>query len=168
MRKIGSSKLPTATSAGARARRRREERERDETRRTQHGEASERLLRRFVHVVIVVSSSGRWQPTSFAARVHRRKRLPDLFVVCEERPQELVERLAVAAGDGGGRERADGRRARDVHRERDLAEVVARPQDAPRTERAHVADREQPGEDDVEAVSLSTLEDGRLAGGYLF
>src|SRR5438552_1580618 len=45
----------------------------------------------------------------------------------EQRPDELVERLAIAARDDGRRERTDRRRAWDVHGQRDLAEVVAGP-----------------------------------------
>ena len=55
-------------------------------------------------------------------------------VLGEQRAQQLVEGLAVAARDDGRRQRAHRRRARDVHRQRDLAEVVARLQHAPRAE----------------------------------
>ena len=44
--------------------------------------------------------------------------------VAEERPDELVERLAVAARDHRGRQRPHGRGPRDLHRQRHLAEVV--------------------------------------------
>ena len=80
-------------------------------------------------------------------------------VVREQRPEELVERLLVAARDGGRGEGPNVRSSRDVHRQRDLAEVVARPQDPPR-HRPEVRDREHPVEDDVEAVAGLALDDG--------
>ena len=55
-----------------------------------------------------------------------------VLVVCEQRADELVEGRAVTTRDDRGRERAHGRRARDVHRERDLAEVVPGAQDGAR------------------------------------
>src|SRR6266508_4696818 len=77
-------------------------------------------------------------------------------------PQELVERRLVAARDDGGRQRADVCGTRNVHRARDLAEVVAGPQHPPR-HRAEVRDREHAVQDDVEAIPLLALDDGRLA-----
>ena len=68
----------------------------------------------------------------------------------------------VAAGDGARRERAHVRRSRDVHRERHLAEVVARPKHPPR-HRAEIRDREHAVQDHVEAVALLALHDRRLA-----
>src|SRR5689334_8714894 len=77
-----------------------------------------------------------------------------LLVVGEERAEELVEGRLVAARDGRCRERAHRRGARDVHGERDLAEILARPQHRARPDLALVAHDEQAAEDDVEAVAL--------------
>src|SRR2546428_5550851 len=44
------------------------------------------------------------------------------LVVREQRAQELVERLAVAARDNRRRDRRDRRRARHAHRQRDRSE----------------------------------------------
>src|SRR5215211_7917625 len=90
-----------------------------------------------------------------------------LLVVREERPEKLVERPPVAACDGRGRERPDRLRPRNVHGQGDLTEVVARPQNAARAERADVADREEPRQDDVEAIAGVTLDDGSLADRHL-
>src|SRR3979490_2429881 len=60
------------------------------------------------------------------------------------------------------RQRPHRRGARDVHRERDLAEVVAGPQDAPRAER-RLAYREHPAQHHVEALAAVALADDRLA-----
>ena len=49
-----------------------------------------------------------------------------LLVVGEERAEELVEGRTVAARDDAGRHRRDGRCPRDAHRERHLAERLAR------------------------------------------
>src|SRR5690348_12916543 len=81
----------------------------------------------------------------------------------EQRPYKLVERLAVAARDHGRRQRSDRRGSRDVHRQRDLAEVVAGPEDASRAHRA-LADDQHPGEDDVKALAALAFDDRRLAG----
>src|SRR6266511_1086307 len=78
--------------------------------------------------------------------------------------QELVERRLVAACDDGGRQRADVCGTGNVHRERNLAEVVARPQHPPR-HRAKVRDREHAGQDDVQAITLIAFDNGRLAAG---
>jgi hypothetical protein len=85
-------------------------------------------------------------------------------IVREERPDVLVERLLVAAGERRRHERGHRRRARDVHRERDLAEVVAGPEHPPRREPALVADRARPAQDHVEVVALLALEHDRVAG----
>ena len=61
------------------------------------------------------------------APLQRRGARGALGVVGEERPQQLVERRAVAARDHRGSHRRHRRRPRDVHRRRHLAEVVARP-----------------------------------------
>ena len=72
-------------------------------------------------------------------------------VVCEERPHQLVERLPVATRHDHGSHRGYGRRPRHGHRGSDLAEIVAGSKEAPRPEIA-LADRQNPREDDVEAI----------------
>ena len=71
---------------------------------------------------------------------------------------ELVERLAVAAGDRHGGQRRHRRRSGHVHGERDLAEVVAGPQHAARAEAALVGDRQHARDHAVEVVALLALE----------
>src|SRR5215218_4411892 len=80
-------------------------------------------------------------------------------VVSEQRTDELVEGRLVAAGDYRRREGAHGRGARDVHREGDLAEVVAGPEDRTLSQVA-LADAEHPREHGVEAISLLALDHG--------
>src|SRR5205807_5974339 len=89
-----------------------------------------------------------------------------LGAVREQRPDELVERLAVAAGHRRLRQRTHRCSAGHVHGQRDLAEVVAGPQDTPRAERG-LTDREHPGQDDVEAVAVLSFLDHGAAGRYL-
>src|SRR5207248_1378360 len=88
-------------------------------------------------------------------------------VVGEEWADELVEDRLVAAGHRAGRQRADRRRARDVHRKGHLAEVVAGPEHPPWAELAEVRDGEEPVEHDVEPISLLALDHGRLPDRYL-
>src|SRR5262249_10251576 len=64
------------------------------------------------------------------------------------------------------RERADRGGARDVHRQGDLAEVVAGPEHPPRAH-ALLADDEHAGEDNVESLAGLALDDRRLSGGDL-
>src|SRR5688572_32044848 len=90
--------------------------------------------------------------------------VPPLLVLGEERAQVLVERGPVAAGERRRGQRRDGGRARHIHGERDLAEIVARPEHPLRPELAAVADREQPPQDDVEVVAFLVLQDDGVAG----
>src|SRR5581483_8454739 len=82
------------------------------------------------------------------------------LIVCEERADELVERRAIAAGERRRRHRSHRGGPRDVHRERNLAEVVAGTQHTARPER-FLGDREHPGEDDEEPVGVVALADDR-------
>src|SRR5258705_13236419 len=88
-------------------------------------------------------------------------------VVREQRPNVLVERRSVATRDGHGRQCTNGRRPRHVHRQRDLAEIIARSQHAlgPATS---LADREHAAEDDIETVAVLTFRDDTGAGGNVF
>src|SRR5439155_4800665 len=54
----------------------------------------------------------------------------------------------------------------NLHRERDLAEVLAGAQDAPTAERV-LRDGRNPGEEDVEAVAVLALADDGRTGGDL-
>ena len=74
------------------------------------------------------------------------------LVVREQRAHELVERRRVAARHDAGRHRGHCRRARDVHRERDLPEELAGAEDAALAERGlrYAGD---PREEHVEAVA---------------
>src|SRR2546421_5374925 len=81
------------------------------------------------------------------------------FVVGEEGPHELVERLTVAARHGHRGERAHGGCARHLHRQRDLTEVIARPQHA-LSSAGSLAHGEHPAQYDVEALAgLAFLDD---------
>ena len=57
-------------------------------------------------------------------------------------------------------------RARNVQRERDLAEVVTGAEDGARAKLA-LADGEEPGEDDVEAVTVVALLNRSRSGGNI-
>src|SRR5204862_2933844 len=81
-----------------------------------------------------------------------------LLVLGEQRAEQLVEGLAVAARDDGRRQRAHGGSPRHVHRKRDLAEVVARLQNAPGAQ-ILLADGEDPREDEIEALARVALAD---------
>jgi CubicO group peptidase (beta-lactamase class C family) len=98
-----------------------------------------------------------------AAAERRRARRGVLVVVGEERPHELIEGRPVAARHDRGGHRRHGRGARDPHRRRDLAEVLAGTKEAAGADVA-LADREDTGEEHVEAVAGLTLADEDRAG----
>src|SRR5262252_6183227 len=87
-------------------------------------------------------------------------------VVGKEWPDQFVERRLVAARNGCGRQRAHGRSSRNVRGERDLAEVVAGPQDRLGAA-ALLRDGEHAVEHDVEAVAVVALRDDAGARGNL-
>ena len=84
-----------------------------------------------------------------------------------EEEQELVERCPVAARDHGRSHRGDGCGARDRHRRRHLAEVVAGTKHAACAEIA-LADRQHACEEDEEAIVGLALADEDSAGRDLF
>jgi 8-oxo-dGTP diphosphatase len=87
-------------------------------------------------------------------------------ILAEERAEELVERLTVAAPDHARRHRRHRRSPRDIHGERDLAEVLPGAEDPPATEGA-LRDRGQSREKDVEALAIVSLADDRGPGRHL-
>src|SRR4051794_20550985 len=82
------------------------------------------------------------------------------LIVREQRTEELVEGLSVTRCDDSGRDRGDRRGARHGHRQRDLAEVIARPQQIALSHDL-VRPREHAGEDHIEAIALVALPDDR-------